>query len=296
MWPLRAKRSGAGHDPAPSRWSYRVQRLWLTPMFRRAVRIGVPFGLSLMAGTIYLSDEGRREAINMKIADLRAEVYSRPEFTVNLMAIDGASRFLAEEIRKVVPLDFPMSSFDLDLEAIRKDVVALAPVKEASLRIRSGGVLQMDIKERVPVAIWRRAGGLSLVDRDGIEVAMIEVRGDRADLPLIAGTGAPAALNEAKELLTAGAPLTARMRGLVRVGQRRWDVVLDRGQRIMLPAEAPVVALERVIALSTAQDALARDLSVVDMRLGARPTIRMNKQAVEAWSKIRKISVENNKQ
>jgi cell division protein FtsQ len=29
-------------DPAPSRWAYRMQRLWLTPLFRVTMRVGMP--------------------------------------------------------------------------------------------------------------------------------------------------------------------------------------------------------------------------------------------------------------
>jgi cell division protein FtsQ len=76
----------------------------------------------------------------------------------------------------------------------------------------------------------------------------------------------------------------------VRIGERRWDVVLDRGQRVLLPETSPVQALERVIALSQAQDVLARDLAAVDMRLAARPTIRMNMAAVEEWWRIQQLT------
>ena len=92
-------------------------------------------------------------------------------------------------------------------------------------------------------------------------------------------------------LFAAARPLSPRLRGLERMGERRWDVVLDRGQRILLPEAEPVQALERVIALSAAQDMLARDLVAVDMRLKRRPTIRMNADAVENWWKIREIAV-----
>jgi cell division protein FtsQ len=91
-------------------------------------------------------------------------------------------------------------------------------------------------------------------------------------------------------LFRAAQPLAGRLRGLVRVGERRWDVVLDRDQRILLPENAPVQALERVIALSEAQDILERDLAAVDMRISARPTLRMNKAAVSEWWRIRQLS------
>jgi cell division protein FtsQ len=64
------------------------------------------------------------------------------------------------------------------------------------------------------------------------------------------------------------------------MGERRWDMVLDRDQRILLPGQDPVAALNRVIALDQAQDMLARDLSIVDMRLPRRPTIRLAQPAL----------------
>ncbi|WP_372609798.1 cell division protein FtsQ/DivIB [Aquicoccus sp.] len=293
MQPMSGDKRSSRPDPAPSRWSYRFQRLMLTPVFRNLLRVGVPFGLCLAAGLFYLSDDTRRDAIRLAITDLRTEIYSRPEFTVRLMAIDGASDNVSDDIREIVPYDFPVSSFDLDLEAIRQDVAGLSGVKTASVRIRDGGVLQLDVVERQPVALWRNAEGLYRVDIEGVVLDEVAHRGAHPELPVLAGTGADLHLQEAMDIYAASGPLTPRLRGLVRVGERRWDVVLDRGQRILLPEYAPVQALERVIALSDAQDMLARDLVAVDMRLAERPTLRMSGDAVENWWTIRNISVEN---
>jgi cell division protein FtsQ len=88
---------------------------------------------------------------------------------------------------------------------------------------------------------------------------------------------------EALQLIAALGPLAPRTHGIVRMGERRWDVVLDRGQRILLPETGAVQALERVIVLHQAQYVMDRDLAHVDMRLGQRPTIRMNEAAVDHW-------------
>ena len=88
-------------------------------------------------------------------------------------------------------------------------------------------------------------------------------------------------------------PIAKRLRGLVRVGERRWDVVLDRDQRILLPSENPVAALDRVIALHQARDMLGRDVTVVDMRNGNRPTLRMNKEAADAFRRASHTEAEN---
>lgn len=277
-------------DPAPSRLSYRMQRWMLTPGIRTAIRFGLPLALVLAGAGGYLASETRRDNLMLLFSDLRVSIEERPEFMVGLMAIDGAGELVSQDIREVVPIDFPISSFDLDIEEIRDVIAGLDPVKEASVRIRPGGVLQVDVTERVPTVVWRTHDGLALLDETGVEVAELPSRKTRADLPLIAGQGADAHVAEAMVLFSVAEPLSDRLRGLLRVGERRWDVVLDRGQRILLPEQDPVSALRRVIALGQAQDLLERDLTVVDMRLSERPTLRMSQEAVQDWWQIRTIN------
>ena len=283
MWPLNTVKKTQRADPAPSRWAWRMQRLMLTPGFRLALRAGVPFCLTLMAGTIYLADEGRRGAIAQAVADARASIEERPEFMVKLMAIDGAEGALAAEIRASMPLEFPQSSFDLDLPVLRSRITELPGVRTANVRIKPGGILHIDVTPRVPVAVWRNDDGLALVDEAGAHVSSVNARVDHPSLPLIAGEGAQMHVPQALTLLRAASALGERVRGVVRMGERRWDVVLDRDQRIMLPEVNPLPALERVIALERAQEVLTRDVAMVDMRQGQRPTIRMNPDANEAW-------------
>ncbi len=114
----------------------------------------------------------------------------------------------------------------------------------------------------------------------------------RADLPLLAGEGADRAVPEARALLAAAAPVMARVRGLVRVGERRWDLVLDRGQRIMLPETDPVAALIAVTALDQSEKMLERDLTVVDLRNEQRPTIRLAADALETFRQGGEVETE----
>jgi cell division protein FtsQ len=277
-------------DPAPSRLKYRMQRWMLTPGIRLGLRIGVPFCVTLAAASAFFANEQRRDAFNLFVDEMRASIQERPEFMVNMMAIDGAGEHLSEDIREVVPIDFPVSSFDLDVDQIRDVIVGLDPVKVASVRIRPGGVLQVDVEERIPAVVWRSPDGVELLDRTGTRVDGLPTRQERADLPVIAGAGANAHVEEALTLLATAQPLWSRVRGLERIGARRWDLVLDRGQRIHLPPERAVQALERVLAVNEVLDLLERDVAAVDLRLAQRPTIRMNPNAVEEWWRIRQIN------
>ena len=294
MRPLIAKRpaSSTRPDPAPSRVAYRMQRLMLTPAYRLTLRVLVPFVLSMGLVALYMSNDARRDAIILGFQDLRNDFETRPEFMVRMMAVEGATGGTEADIREVAQLDFPISTFDLDLDALRRSVEDLPAVAEAAARIRQKGVLEVSIVERAPVALWRTRDGIDVLDIDGIAISAVQTRADRPDLPVIAGYGADRHVAEAVRLINIMAPMKDRLRGLVRVGERRWDVILSPDLRIMLPQDRPDFALERVIALHEAQDVLNRDLAAVDMRIAARPTLRMNAHALDQWRKVHDWVVE----
>lgn len=282
MRPMKALR-----DPAPSRWAYRVQRLMLTPGVRIFLRWGLPVAALAMAAGLWAADADRRMALVDRAAEMRRQIEQRPEFMVNLVAIEGASDEVAADLREVTAIDVPVSSFDLDLNAIRTRAEEIDAVAGAEVHIRAGGVLEIAVTERIPAVVWRGRQGLELLDGDGHRVASLLHRTDRADLPLLAGDGAEAVVPAALELYRIGHPVRPRIRGLLRVGERRWDVVLDRGQRILLPETGAEAAFQRVIALDEARGLFARDVTVVDMRNPDRPTVRMGETAAETFRTLR---------
>ena len=277
-------------DPAPSRMGYRLQRLMLTPGFRGTVRIGVPLLIiAAIAGSWYSKAENRA-FLSQTIAEARRDFEERPQFMVRGARIEGGDAQITATIEAFLPPEFPLSSFDLDLDQMRAEIEALDPVKSASLRVGQSGLLEISLTPRVPVAVWRDGTVLRLIDAEGINSGTLAARAERSDLPLIAGEGAEENIVEALALFATASPLLDRVRGLVRMGERRWDLVLDRDQRILLPSDGAVAALDRVLALNDAQDLLARDIAVVDMRNANRPTVRMNEEAAVA---LRRVTADN---
>lgn len=274
-------------DPAPSRAAYKMSRLWLTPSFRFAMRKLAPMAALVAVVGFWAANEDNRQIIADQYATMKTELQNRPEFMVKMMAVDGASPDLAADIREVAPVDFPISSFDLDLNGMLNQIESLDAVAGVGLRVRAGGILQVDITERVPSVVWRGPQGLELLDVDGHRVSALASRLDRPDLPLIAGEGAEREVAQALGLLKAAEPLMERLRGIVRVGERRWDIILDNDQKIMLPEANPFAALAQVIALDQAQDLLVRDVRTVDMRNPDRHTLRVSEAARDEFRRLK---------
>lgn len=270
---------GPRADPAPSKWRWRLERLWLTPTFRAFVRIGIPVFAVAASVIWYFSDTDRQTAIVDRWEALVRSVEDRPEFTVSLLRIEGASDQVQSDIEETLAIDLPLSQFQFDLEGLRAQLLTLDPVLDAEVRVKAGGVLLLRVTEREPALVWQGPDDIQVLDATGHRVATLDDLTTAGGLPLIAGPGAQDAVPEALALIAATAPIADRLVGLARVGNRRWDVVLRKGQRIALPEEGPAVALDRALAMHAAHDVLGRDVLMVDLRIPDRPVLRLSPAA-----------------
>lgn len=285
--PAPAAPSAPRRAPGPSRLAYRWNRLLLRPLYRRLIRLGLPAFVAAMVVGLYLGDADRRANIKGGFDSMVQSIQTRDEFMVHAMTISGASPAVDKGLREMLPVTLPASSFDINLVAFRQRIEGLDAVESVDLRIKPGGVLDAIVRERVPVLLWRHLGGIDLLDKTGHRVASVTSRDVRRDLPVISGAGADSVAPEALALIDAAGPILPRLRGLERVGERRWDVVLDHGQRVMLPAEGAVPAFETLIAANSTSDLLSRDVAVVDLRLGGHQVLRLGLTAQNTLRRAR---------
>ena len=278
----------ARKGPGPSKLSYRVSRAWAKPMVRNAVLVYVPLLVLGLVGWRIAADDGIRTAVEGKITAVIDDVAARPEFAVRGVAVTGGSNNLRAEVLQTVNVAPGTSSLKLDVEDLRLRVEALGAVKRATVQFDPQGMLRVNVTERVPAVLFRRADmELVLMDAGGVEIGPAGPRADHPNLPVVVGDGAPDRVGEVLDLLAAAPEIVPRLRAVIRVGERRWDMVLDRGLTIMMPEEGGAQAMSRIMALHYGEELLDRDLAVIDMRLPGRPALRMKPEAAEAYQ-IRK--------
>ena len=276
-------------DPAPSRLRYRLERLWFSPAFRRAARIGIPLAAVLLPLAFVTQNRDlmdRAVAGAAVAAATLADLAQTPEFRVDTLDVVGASPGVTAAIMDVTDGVLPQNSFSLDIEQIRQVILRVPAIESATLFVKPGGILEVRIAERRPAAVWRHEFGLALVDRDGRRIGSLESRSERENLPLIVGEGAPEAIDEALELFKVARPIFGRIRGLRKVGERRWDLVLDRGQTIKLPESRATDVLRRITQLHLEHRLLDRFVTVVDFRLPDRPVLRVEHDKFRAGDEL----------
>lgn len=260
---------------------YRLRRLWRRRSVRRAVQVQIPAMALAVAAALLASDPQVHAAIGGQVRALREELTKRPEFAVTRIDITGASPTVEAEMRAAL-IDVPgASSLALDAAALRRRMERLGWIARAAVSLEAPGTLRIAVTEREPAAVWRIDGEPWLVDASGARITALFRRDEYPALPLVIGDGADRAVEEALALVAALGPLAPRLRGLVRVGQRRWDLVLDHDQVLMLPMDDPVGALIGAVAWHRDDGLLDRDIAAVDLRLPGRPTLRLTARAIQ---------------
>ena len=268
-------------DPAPSRIAYRIMRLMLIPRLRLIFTLGFPSLLIFCATLGLFININVWENISAIKKDLKLAFVERPEFMIKVASIDGSSDELANEIREILPLDFPVSYFDLDIKYLHKVVNEIPAVASAAIKISVGGVLQINVTEKSPAFIWRKDNVMSVIDETGSFIRIANSRVDYPKLPLVVGEAANLVVSEISSLMQANEYFIDHVRAFIRVGERRWDLILENNVRIMLPQREFLAAFDRLMLMNQAGSLLSGRLSNIDMRLVVRPTVRLDTVSVD---------------
>ena len=212
-----------------------------------------------------------------------------PPFKILNLSIINDDPDVVEKISSTLALRFPLSSLDLNVENLRSQVESIKLVESASVRLTSNGLIEISVKVRKPVAMHLIRKRFILIDASGVEIDEVDDRSQRLDLPLLVGRGAEHFVHEAIFLLLETKTLITRIRGLVRIGERRWNIVLDRDQIIYLPEDYPLKAIKKLVSLHEGRRILDRNISYLDLRNINRPIVGLTEETSKELRDIRNL-------
>nr|MBA3448971.1 cell division protein FtsQ/DivIB [Pseudaminobacter sp.] len=138
--------------------------------------------------------------------------------------------------------------------------------------------LEVRIEEREPFAIWQHGDQLQIVGREGNVITPFS-GGRHAALPLVTGYGAVDHAIAFVEKVGRYPELSARVKGYVRVSERRWNLRLENGITVKLPEAGQDAALADLLRMDRESGLLSRDIVAVDMRLAERLVVQLSPEA-----------------
>lgn len=207
-------------------------------------------------------------------------VTARTGFAVDQVRINGHRETSEIDILERLELDGWTSLIGFNADEARSRIAGLPWVEAASVRKIYPDAIEIRITERQPFAIWQHGSELSLVEANGRVI--VPFSGSRhAALPLVIGYGAAEGAATFVAKVRQHPEIAARVKGYIRVAERRWDLRLENGVTVKLPEAGEDAALAMLTEMDKANAILSRDIAAVDMRLGDRLVIQLTPEAAE---------------
>jgi len=268
-------RRAAPRRKGPSTIDRAVDQL---PLSRDALRkagnwgLGVTIGGAVIAGLIAM---GIPQMIGLLIADGIGDAgfKVRNVEILNRRQVDSAVVYDIAMRQQARPMPL------VDLTGTRSELMKLGWIADARVSRRLPDTLVVDIVERIPTAIWQYQHRLALIDKDGVVIGPVD---DRAmpDLPVVVGPGANRRATQLSALMSAAPSLKPLVTAASWQGDRRWDIIFQSGEKLMLPegdAEA-AKALEYFALEDRRAGLLGKGLVSIDLRDPSRMVARMSRE------------------
>ncbi|MEG8099037.1 cell division protein FtsQ/DivIB [Candidatus Liberibacter brunswickensis] len=172
-------------------------------------------------------------------------------------------------------LNLRSSTSLISFEAVKtqKNLLSLPWIDNAEIHKIYPDTIEIRLVERNPFAIWQNNSNFYLIDKNGRVISLLD-NTRFSHLPVLVGKNIEQAIKSFEKLSTIGS-ITKLVKAYNWISERRWDLHLHNGIIIKLPEENFNTAISNILELQDKYKILDRDISVIDMRLPDRLTIRL---------------------
>jgi len=163
-----------------------------------------------------------------------ANVAGQAGFAVHRVEVRGVKHLNELKVYERVLGERDQAMPDVDVERIRAELVQLSWVEDARVSRQLPDTLVIDIVERTPHAVLRKADQLVLIDATGHELEAISPLRAKGKL-VVSGPGAGQQVVALATLLQAAPALKPQVTEAEWVGNRRWNLKFRTDQVLALP-------------------------------------------------------------
>jgi cell division protein FtsQ len=204
-------------------------------------------------------------------------------FGIENIGVSGNHELSQDEVVQLTGLTNTASLPFLDPKALQARLVSVPMIAEATVSKLYPDRLLIDIRERVPFALWQQDGQVQVISEDGTPIETLsDPRFLR--LPHVVGPDANLRVKEFAALIETVPEMREQIRAGILVSKRRWTLKLQNGVDIKLPEIAPQKALKAFAALEREQGLTRRAIMAVDLRLPDRVVVRLTEEAATGFA------------
>jgi cell division protein FtsQ len=253
---------------------------WLEARSGAASKIGFVFcvifyGLTVAYGVVA---GGHWHDVRQAIAVAVNDVAIAAGCEVKAVRVEGRQNMTDAQIAAALGPHEGLSVFAFDTDQARQRLQRIGWVGEAKVMRILPSTLMVELEERAPFALWREGGQSAVVDADG-RILALAPQAEFPDLPVVSGPGAAAPARDIVAAVAALPDLERRVQTIERIAGRRWDLLLDTGLRVKLPAAGFAQALSDLSLIASKNPAAFYEISEMDFRVPSQFTVRLKDES-----------------
>lgn len=209
------------------------------------------------------------------------------------IVIEGQDHVANAQIARALGVKPDTVLFTYNTDAAQRRLEQIPWIKRAEVMRLLPSTLQVVIHEHTPYAIWQNKGVTYVVDRKG-KVLAPAARQAYPKLPIVVGQGAAIHAASLFRTLQRFPAVDRQLLAAIRVGDRRWNLMLTSGITLLLPSDDVAAALQSLLAVDRQHGLLDRNLASIDLRLSDRITVRLNDKQARPPAGIAAVVPPNN--
>ena len=152
---------------------------------------------------------------------------------IKTLIVIGASPKVEKLIKANLGVKEGDSIFKLSTTKLLNNLMNIGWIKDVVIHKILPNIIKIQIKERIPIAIYYHNKTYTLIDKDGHFIEDVKIN---PNLPLISGIEANVNAFKILQILGKYPSIKKELHSLVYVRQRRWDIVLNSKITIKLPS------------------------------------------------------------
>ena len=156
-------------------------------------------------------------------------------FKLETLKLDGRYRSSKERILSILSLKKDSPILFLDLGDLRKKILVVPWIKNASISRKFPNEIHIKIEEYQPSVIWEHKNEIYVLDDQGYHIEKVNKKDGYDDLLHISGESADINVESLILALSQYPSLKDRIDYTKFIGKRRWDLYFKEGVLIKLP-------------------------------------------------------------
>ena len=264
-------------DPAPSRLSYKINRLFYRLWFKTLLITVFTISSVLLVKKFLYKNIDLNEEIKFLSEESSAFYKGLTELSISRVLVKGAHESLKKEIIILVENAATEGFSVLKAQALREKIQELNKVEKAFVKFSTDGSVIVSVIERKEAVVFFNNDLYEVLDSNGIILSTKQNYQGLSGFPLIVGKDGSRKIKELLSLVSEIGSNKSEVLYYEWIGERRWDIHMKNDMVFKLPENNLSKGLELMCMFLNEKNKPLRPVVSVDLRNIDKPIIKFGK-------------------